>query len=187
MLAVRHNPSLILQPLNNTPKQMESLLPDIHQDVKISLRRGKPNTIRTGLRDPTPLRGNSLGRGHRKSNLFTNNIMTIRFIISSFFKPVIWIWLLVSLIIASLELITLKVKISFLPFFSPMKCYQIFIWRLELWLWCSNYSDWNMWLLFQVYLWAIRLVVQMHLINRRSVNRWRNPSALSTGTVLLWS
>lgn len=89
MLAVRHNPSLILQPLNNTPKQMESLLPDIHQDVKISLRRGKPNTIRTGLRDPTPLRGNSLGRGHRKSNLFTNNIMTIRFIISSFLKPVI--------------------------------------------------------------------------------------------------
>jgi len=68
MLAVRRNPSVILQPLNTTPKQlMESLLPDIHQDAKMSLRRGKPNTIRTGLRDPTPLRGNSLGRGHRKS------------------------------------------------------------------------------------------------------------------------
>ena len=82
MLAVRRNPSVILQPLNTTPKQlMESLLPDIHQDAKMSLRRGKPNTIRTGLRDPTPLRGNSLGRGHRKSNLFFYKTITIYYFI----------------------------------------------------------------------------------------------------------
>ena len=80
MLAVRRNPSLILQPINTTPKQlMDSLLPNMQQDGKMSLRRGKPNTIRTGLKDPTPLRGNSLGRGHRNSNPSSFPFQSLRY------------------------------------------------------------------------------------------------------------
>ena len=66
MLAIRRNPSLMLSPASHTPKQLESIIPNLNQDSKISLRRGKPNTIRTGLRDPTPLRGQSSHR-HRNS------------------------------------------------------------------------------------------------------------------------
>lgn len=67
MLAIRRNPGLMLSPVNHTPKHLlDSIIPNLNQDSKISLRRGKPNTIRTGLRDPTPLRSQPASR-HRNS------------------------------------------------------------------------------------------------------------------------
>lgn len=63
MLAIRRNPSVLVQQML-TPKRLnEPIHPST--EVRISLRRGKPNTIRTGLRDPTPMRAQSMNRGTR--------------------------------------------------------------------------------------------------------------------------
>lgn len=72
MLAIRRNPSCLRAAIAQQPQQLvlvtpkrpllagSPFLPD--SGVKVSLRRGQPNTIRTGLRDPTPMRVQSAGR-----------------------------------------------------------------------------------------------------------------------------
>ena len=69
MLAIRRNPSVLVQQMI-TPKRLIEPIHPSTQEAKISLRRGKPNTIRTGLRDPTPMRTQSVHRsGGKKGKL----------------------------------------------------------------------------------------------------------------------
>ena len=70
MLAIRRNPSVLVQQIMVTPKRLIEPLNPTTQEVKISLRRGKPNTIRTGLKDPTPMRVQSISRSARNSKWF---------------------------------------------------------------------------------------------------------------------
>ncbi len=83
MLAIRRNPAQVLRVFQQqqqqlqvmlTPKRLLTESPFRQQQqpdsaVKVSLRRGQPNTIRTGLRDPTPMRvPHSSDRSSRNSN-----------------------------------------------------------------------------------------------------------------------
>lgn len=68
MLAIRRNPSILVQQMI-TPKRLIEPIHPSTQEAKISLRRGKPNTIRTGLKDPTPMRAQSISQNkNKKSN-----------------------------------------------------------------------------------------------------------------------
>lgn len=67
MLAIRRNPSILVQQMI-TPKRIIEPIHPSTQDAKISLRRGKPNTIRTGLKDPTPMRAQSIHRTCNKKS-----------------------------------------------------------------------------------------------------------------------
>lgn len=68
MLAIRRNPSIIVQHMI-TPKRLIEPIHPSTQEAKISLRRGKPNTIRTGLKDPTPMRAQSISRTNSKKGI----------------------------------------------------------------------------------------------------------------------
>lgn len=68
MLAIRRNPSVLVQQMI-TPKRLIEPIHPSTQEAKISLRRGKPNTIRTGLKDPTPMRAQSIHRTSKKSKM----------------------------------------------------------------------------------------------------------------------
>lgn len=69
MLAIRRNPSILVQQMI-TPKRLIEPIHPSTQEAKISLRRGKPNTIRTGLKDPTPMRVQSISRTNSKKSIF---------------------------------------------------------------------------------------------------------------------
>ena len=57
-----------MQNPNRTPvTALEPVLPV--QDLKSALRRGKPNTVRTGLRDPTPLRSTTSAVRDKRTSL----------------------------------------------------------------------------------------------------------------------
>lgn len=69
MLAIRRNPSILVQQMI-TPKRLIEPIHPSTQEAKISLRRGKPNTIRTGLRDPTPMRAQSISQSNNKRSKY---------------------------------------------------------------------------------------------------------------------
>lgn len=67
MLAIRRNPSILVQQMITPKRLIEPIHPSTHE-AKISLRRGKPNTIRTGLKDPTPMRAQSISQSNNKKS-----------------------------------------------------------------------------------------------------------------------